>query len=226
MREKHPLESALGHTFRDPALRTLALTHRSAGVRHNERLEFLGDSVLHWTITQWLYHHFPKATEGELTRLRATLVNEDSLYKIAQALQLSQHILVGTGEKKSGGFLRTSILADAVEALLGAIYLDSDFQTAEQCLRSWLKVPLAEASRETLTKDSKNTWQEWLQARGYPLPQYTLVQSFGPPHAPVFKVSCTVPVLMRTFLAEAPSRKIAEQKVAEQVLEVLYDTFP
>ncbi len=226
MREKHPLESALGYAFQNPALLTLALTHRSASVRHNERLEFLGDSVLHWTITQWLYHHFPKATEGELTRLRATLVNEDSLYQVAQTLQLSLHIVVGTGEKKSGGFLRISILADAVEALLGAIYLDSNFQTAEQCLLSWLKVPLAAASLDTLTKDYKTTLQEWLQARGYPLPNYALVQSFGPPHAPRFKVSCTVPVLMRTFLAEASSRKVAEQKVAEQVLEVLHDTFP
>ncbi len=211
----------MGVTFLKPEGLELALTHRSRAARNNERLEFLGDSLLNWTVTELLYERFPKATEGQLTRLRAFLVNEAQLAMIAQRFDLSQEILVGTGERKSGGFLRDSILADAVEAIMGALYLDQGLLVAQHCIRAWLAPALADLSLETLSKDPKTALQEFLQARGHPLPQYELLSLEGPPHAQLITVSGSVTLLAQIFKAQASSKRIAEQKVAAQILEVL-----
>lgn len=215
------LEQKLGYTFVEPKWLQQALTHRSFSSQHNERLEFLGDSILSWVITRYLYDHFPKATEGELTRMRASLVNGRQLGTIADAFQLQHDIQVGVGEKKGGTFLRESILADAVEALLGAIFLDSDLPTVEQVILRWWQEALQGVSPKTVKKDPKTQLQEWMQARGYPLPVYEVVKIEGPAHEQMFSIRAKVAILSQNFEAKAASKRLAEQQVAELVLKVL-----
>ena len=215
------LEKTIGYVFRNSDLLKQALTHRSLGAHNNERLEFLGDSILHWVVTQHLYQHFPKASEGDLTRMRARLVNGRQLSDIAERFQLQHHIQVGLGEKKGGTFLRDSILSDAVEALLGAIYLDSDLPTVQIRVLSWLADALVDISPKNVHKDPKTQLQEWLQARGYPLPTYEVIKTEGPPHEQRFTVKGSVAILSQSFESEAASKRIAEQQVAQQLLEVL-----
>lgn len=216
-----PIEKKIGYVFKNAELLNLALTHRSKGHQNNERLEFLGDSILNFTVAEFLYHKFPKANEGDLTRLRASLVNGRRLLEIAERLHLSENILVGLGERKSGSFLRESILADAVEALLGAIYCDAGLEAAQSRIKMWLEEPLKTASPSQTLKDPKTALQEWLQARSYPLPVYEVVQISGPPHNQSFMVRGTLAILTETFEALAPSKRIAEQMVAKNFLEVL-----
>jgi ribonuclease-3 len=207
----------LDYRFRDPALARLALTHRSAGRPNNERLEFLGDALLGAVVAQMLYEAHPNASEGELSRLRAQLVNGQALAVIARELELGEGLQLGPGELKSGGFRRDSILADAFEALVAAVYLDGGFAACSAVVRGLFEARVAALPKSS--KDAKTRLQEWLQARALPLPGYELLGSHGEEHAKVFDVRCTVaePV---PFSAEASgtSRRQAEQDAADLVL--------
>jgi ribonuclease-3 len=209
-----------GYSFRDPELLRLALTHRSAGRPNNERLEFLGDALVNLAVAELLYDTRPRADEGELTRLRAQLVSGPALAERARALGLGNDLRLGPGELKSGGFRRDSILADAFEALVAAVYLDGGF---EAC-REWLRATFREAveSIESAVKDAKTRLQEWLQAQGYPLPQYELLAARGEEHARIFEVVCVLaePEPAR-FEGSGSSRRAAEQVAAESALDAL-----
>lgn len=213
----------LTYRFRDPALAQLALTHRSAGKPNNERLEFLGDALLGVVVAELLYEAHPNASEGELSRLRAQLVNGQALAVIARELELGDELKLGSGELKSGGYRRESILADAFEALVAAIYLDSDFVTCRDAVRELFAERIAAIPRSS--KDAKTRLQEWLQARGWPLPNYELKDSYGEDHAKTFDVSCAI-TEPQPISAEgrAGSRRAAEQDAAEAVLRQLQDS--
>lgn len=216
------LERALGHQFADRSLLELALTHRSiSGSRNNERLEFLGDSVLGYVIAAELYRRFPKASEGELTRARAQLVNEAALARMAQTLALGDFVRLGPGELKSGGHRRSSILADCLEALIGAIHLDSGLPAAAECVRNWCAPLLDELRIEAVTKDPKTQLQEFLQGRGLPLPRYDVLETTGKAHAQKFRVSCTADGLPGVIEAWGDSRRVAEQIAAAAALQQL-----
>ncbi len=212
----------LNHRFRDPALAQLALTHRSFGKPNNERLEFLGDALLGMIIAELLYEVHPRSNEGELSRLRAQLVNGQALAVLGRELELGDELKLGPGELKSGGFRRESILADAFEALVAAIYLDAGFDACRASVRELFGERIAALRRSS--KDAKTRLQEWLQAKGLPLPQYELTASHGEDHAKTFDVSCTI-VEPVAFVAEAHggSRRAAEQDAAEAVLERLHE---
>ncbi|WEN13984.1 ribonuclease III [Rhodanobacter sp. AS-Z3] len=212
----------LNYRFRDPALAELALTHRSMGKPNNERLEFLGDALLGAIIAEMLYEVHPKASEGELSRLRAQLVNGQALAVVARELELGDGLKLGTGELKSGGFRRESILADAFEATLAAVFLDGGFDACRATVRGLFAERIAALHRSS--KDAKTRLQEWLQAKGLPLPQYELVASRGEDHAKTFDVTCTI-VEPVAFVAEAHggSRRAAEQDAAEIVLNQLLE---
>ncbi|MEO8810652.1 MAG: ribonuclease III [Rhodanobacter sp.] len=208
------------HRFSDPALEQLALTHRSAGRPNNERLEFLGDALLGSIIAELLYEVHPKASEGELSRLRAQLVNGQALAVVGRDLELGDGLKLGPGELKSGGFRRDSILADAFEALVAAIYLDAGFDTCRQAVRDLFGERVAALRRSS--KDAKTRLQEHLQSGGWPLPQYELVASHGDDHAKTFDVSCRISEpLSLAADATAGSRRAAEQEAAETVLDQL-----
>lgn len=211
----------LPHRFSDPRLLDEALTHRSKGRRNYERLEFLGDSVLNFVVSSRLYVLRPDASEGDLSRMRARIVRGDSLARLATQLGLGDLLKLGEGEMKSGGFRRASILADALEAVLGAIYLDAGFEACEAVIRH-LCDPLIRGlpDAETL-KDPKTRLQEWLQARGRALPEYELVAEAGADHAKHFTVECSLPDGTRRQRAEGSSRRKAEQAAAAQMLEDL-----
>ncbi|WP_266167939.1 ribonuclease III [Dyella subtropica] len=213
----------LTYRFRDPALAQLALTHRSAGKPNNERLEFLGDALLGVVVAELLYEAHPNASEGELSRLRAQLVNGQALAVIARELELGDGLKLGSGELKSGGFRRESILADAFEALVAAIYLDSDFATCKAAVRELFAERVAAIPRSS--KDAKTRLQEWLQAHGWPLPLYELKDSHGEDHAKTFDVSCAI-VEPAPISAEGRggSRRAAEQDAAEAVLRQLQES--
>lgn len=216
------LERALGHSFRDRELLMLALTHRSAsGSRNNERLEFLGDSVLGHVIAADLYARFPRAGEGQLTRARARLVNGDMLARLADGLSLGDRVRLGPGELKSGAWRRSSILADTVEALIGAVFLDAGLDAARQCVLGLYAGHLGDLDLDAVEKDPKTRLQEHLQARGLPLPRYEVVQTTGKQHAQQFQVSCQVEGLASPLLAWGGSRRIAEQGAALLVLDAL-----
>ena len=212
----------LNYCFRDPALLELALTHRSMGRPNNERLEFLGDAMLGAIVAQMLFEAHPKASEGELSRLRAQLVNGNALAVVARDLNLGDQLKLGPGELKSGGFRRDSILADAFEAVLAAVYLDGGFAACSATVHGLFSERIAELHRSS--KDAKTKLQEWLQARGLPLPQYELTGSHGEDHAKTFDISCVlvepVPISVN---ACASSRRAAEQDAAETVLQELLD---
>lgn len=213
---------ALNYRFREPALAQLALTHRSVGKPNNERLEFLGDALLGAIVAEMLYQAHPRASEGELSRLRAQLVNGQALAVLARELDLGNQLKLGPGELKSGGFRRDSILADAFEALLAAVYIDAGFDACRSVVQGLFEQRIADIPKSS--KDAKTRLQEWLQGRGLPLPAYELRDSEGEEHAKVFHVSCIVnePRLISTE-ASGPSRRAAEQDAAESALEQLLD---
>ncbi len=211
----------IGYTFNNPDLIDLALTHRSMGGKNNERLEFLGDAALGFFIADELYCRFPTASEGDMTRLRALLVKGETLATLAQGLGIGEFIHLGSGELKSGGFRRASILACTMEALIGAAYLDGGFSACRQMLLSVYKEMLAEVSPERVTKDPKTRLQEWLQARKSPLPTYNLLKVKGESHAQQFFVECLVAGLKEGTQGEGRSRRTAEQQAAQQAYERL-----
>jgi ribonuclease-3 len=210
----------LGYHFTDEALLDLALTHRSAGRPNNERLEFLGDALVNLVVAEMLFDTRPRANEGELSRLRAQLVSEPALAGRARELKLGDALKLGSGELKSGGFRRDSILADAFEALVAAIYRDGGFHACREWLRAIFAVPIAAAG--PALKDPKTRLQEWLQGRGLPLPHYELLAEHGEEHARQFEVACVVaqPRAAR-FEGRGGSRRAAEQQAAEAALEAL-----
>lgn len=224
MKPPASLAKALGHKFGAEGLLHQALTHRSFGSPHNERLEFLGDSVLNCVVATLLFQRFPDLAEGELSRQRANLVRQDALARIAQSLQLGEYLRLGEGELKSGGFRRPSILADAVEALIGAIYLDGGFEAASEVLGRLYESQLAGVDPRESGKDPKTALQEFLQARKKPLPVYALVATSGEAHAQEFEVECKVPAMNLAACGRGGSRRAAEQSAAAVVLERLKGT--
>lgn len=218
-----PARSAFaGHVFAAPALLAQALTHRSAGSPHNERLEFLGDALINQFIAETLYRHWPKADEGALTRARAELVRESALAGIARHLEIGKQLVLGSGEMKTGGHRRDSILADALEALVAAIYLDAGFEPCRAVVLPWFADMIAALPPPNkVGKDAKTRLQEWLQGRQLPLPVYALLHEGGESHARVFRVSCTLAEPVQSTEGEGSSRRAAEQQAAEAALKEL-----
>jgi ribonuclease-3 len=215
------LQQRLGYRFAQPALLTRALTHRSAGADHNERLEFLGDAVLQTAVSALLYERFAGSDEGDLTRVRAHLVREDSLHRLALALGLPEVVRLSEGEARGGGAQRPSILADALEALIGAAYLDGGFAPAQVMVRNLFGETIATTEVDSWSKDAKTELQEWLQARKLSVPSYRIVATRGQAHAQTFDVECVVAPLGLTEHGEGKSRRIAEQEAARRMLGAL-----
>ncbi|WP_313700163.1 ribonuclease III [Achromobacter sp.] len=220
------LENRLDYHFGDAALLEQALTHRSHGARHNERLEFLGDSVLNFVVAAMLFERYSKIDEGDLSRLRANLVKQASLADIAQRLELSQYLRLGEGELKSGGFRRPSILADTVEAIFGAVFLDAGFEAARRVIVRQYQPVLASVDPKTLGKDAKTLLQEFLQGRKLALPLYTVVATHGAAHSQQFEVECAIPALDIKVMAPGASRRAAEQSAAKLALEAALAVSP
>ena len=212
------LQARLGHVFADARLLQEALTHRSFGQPNNERFEFLGDSILNCVIAIALFERFGELREGELSRVRASLVRQDALHRIALDLDLGDCLRLGEGELKSGGSRRPSILADAVEALFAAVFLDAGFAAAKAVVDRLYVPLLAEVDPLKPSKDPKTALQEWLQGRRIPVPTYSMVQVIGEAHAQEFEVVCEIPKLGVRTLGRGPSRRIAEQQSAELAL--------
>ena len=212
------LERLLGHVFRDPELARQALTHRSHGTPHNERLEFLGDGLLNCAVATLLYERFPRLPEGDLSRLRAALVNQASLSAVAAKLGLGERLRLGEGELKSGGFRRPSILADALEALLGAVYLDAGFDAVRAAVERLLGERLESREDLPVHKDPKTALQELLQGRKLQLPRYSVQRTEGEAHEQTFTVECRVDDLGVASSGSGSSRRAAEQAAAEAVL--------
>lgn len=217
------LEEKIGYRFSDGRLLVQALTHRSYGTPNNERLEFLGDSVLNCAVAHLLYAHFTNLPEGDLSRVRANLVNQQCLFEVSSRLGLGEHILLGEGELKSGGFRRPSILADALEAVIGAVMLDGGFSAAGAVVHR-LFAQIAKASDPSVVaKDPKTRLQELLQGRRISLPQYSVVDIRGEAHEQSFRVECAIPELNIKSFGEGPSRRAAEQNAARIALEKAVD---
>jgi ribonuclease-3 len=210
----------IGYRFSDIELLRRALTHRSYGASHNERLEFLGDSVLNCVVALELYGRFPSLDEGDLSRLRANLVNQPSLAAAAQKLGFGEHLRLGEGELRSGGARRPSMLADAVEAVVGAVFLDGGFEPARAAVRTLLGDALDTINPATSGKDPKTLLQEYLQARKWALPQYAVVATRGEAHEQHFEVECVIAELGIRSLGEGASRRSAEQEAARQAYEL------
>ena len=215
------LRQRIGYGFSRPELLTQALTHRSYGTPHNERLEFLGDSVLNCIVAAHLFERFAGLAEGELSRLRAHLVRQESLRQVAEALSLGEHLRLGEGELKSGGFARPSILADAFEAVIGAIFLDGGFPAAREVVLRLYGPVLAALDPKTLGKDPKTLLQELLQARKIALPEYSVVSTQGEAHSQSFEVECAIPELSVRTKGSGSSRRSAEQEAASRAFERL-----
>ena len=215
------LEQTFGYVCNDLTLFEAALTHRSAGNPHNERLEFLGDAVLNCVSATLLFQHFKHAAEGELSRYRASLVSGESLAVIAIQCQIGDYLRLGQGELKSGGFRRKSILADALEAIFGAVYLDGGFAAAAQVIEHLLAKRLPELPEASQLKDPKTKLQEALQSRAVPLPEYLIESVSGEQHAQVFKVRCDIPSLNLRAYGQGGSRRAAEQDAAQHIFEQL-----
>ncbi|MFM0210611.1 ribonuclease III [Paraburkholderia sediminicola] len=221
-----PLESRLRYEFRNAELLRQALTHRSHSSTHNERLEFLGDSVLNCAVAALLFQRFGKLDEGDLSRVRANLVKQQSLYEIAQALNISEGLRLGEGELRSGGFRRPSILADTLEAVLGAVFLDGGFDAAQTVIKR-LYVPILDhIDPRTLGKDAKTLLQEYLQGHKIALPTYTVVATHGAAHNQQFEVECTVPKLEVKVSGSGASRRAAEQAAAKKALDEVMAAAP
>jgi len=218
------LQRTLEYQFSDAALLTLALTHRSKGAVNNERLEFLGDAILGFVVADLLYFQFDSVPEGHLSRFRASLVKKETLAELARDFSLGDFLLLGSGELKSGGFRRDSILADGMEAIIGAIYLDSGLDSARKFIEKCLAPRLASLSAENELKDPKTCLQEFLQARRSPLPVYAVIGTFGNEHNQRFEISCTVQGLPQSVSGIGNSRRKAEQDAAEQALMLLNDS--
>jgi ribonuclease-3 len=216
-----PLEARLGHVWQQKDLLIQALTHRSFGAHNYERLEFLGDGVLNCVVGLMLYQRFPNQPEGRLSRLRANLVNQESLHEIALELELGRYLRLGEGELKSGGAQRPSILADALESLLGAALLDAGFEVARAIVERLFDAKLNAINPAQQGKDAKTRLQEWLQPRRMGLPDYILTQTAGQAHAQVFHVECRIPVCKLKTSGHGPNRKAAEQMAAEAALNEL-----
>jgi ribonuclease-3 len=220
-RSKSRLETALGYSFRHPELLMQALTHRSYGAPNNERLEFLGDSVLNCTVARALYEAFPGLPEGSLSRLRANLVRQETLAEIAVNLQLGDVLRLGEGELKSGGFRRPSILADALESIFGAVFLDGGFDAAQAVVRGRLALLIAAIDPKASAKDAKTELQEILQARRLPLPEYRLAGTQGEAHDQDFIVDCVMANPKLSTRGQGKSRRAAEQEAARQACVLL-----
>ncbi|MCX7171733.1 MAG: ribonuclease III [Proteobacteria bacterium] len=215
------LEQALGHSFTQPGLLQQALTHRSHGTPHNERFEFLGDSILNCVVAAILFERYPSLREGELSRLRASLVRQETLFEIAQTLSLGDVLLLGEGELKSGGFRRPSILADALEALFGAIFLDAGFEPARAVIVRLYQPLLDGVDPHQANKDPKTILQELLQGRHLALPHYALQATRGEAHEQEFEVECRVPELDICAVGSGASRRAAEQEAARRACEMI-----
>jgi ribonuclease-3 len=215
------LEKALAYTFKQQGLLNQALTHRSAKGQHNERLEYLGDSILGFVIADYLYHQFPKHKEGDLSRVRSSLVKGDTLSIIGRELQLGDYLQLGPGELKSGGHNRDSILADAVESIIGAVYLDAGLDESKALIMRLFAERLKNMNPNLLLKDNKTRLQEHLQARGLPLPDYQVKDILGADHKQEFIVSCQVAGIAEEIVCKASSRKKAEHACAKIALEQL-----
>lgn len=215
------LSLVIGYEFRNPELLKQALTHSSAGKNNNERLEFLGDSILGWVIAEAIFQRFPRAKEGEMSRLRASLVKGVTLAKVARDFQLGQYLKLGQGEMKSGGYRRDSILADALEALIGAVFLDSDIATCKERVLTWFAERIDTLSIKDNQKDAKTRLQEYLQARKQTLPDYRVKATYGKEHEQTFEVTCEVALLDDPVTGTGSSRRQAEQDAAKQVLTAL-----
>lgn len=213
------LEERLGYRFAQPTLLEQAVTHRSHGAVHNERLEFLGDAVLNCTIAHLLYQKYARLNEGDLSRLRANLVKQQSLAEIAQQLGLADFLRLGEGEMKSGGFRRPSILADTLEAAIGAVFVDGGFEAARDVIGRLFEPVLKSVDPKTLGKDSKTLLQEYLQGKRMPLPVYTVVETRGAAHNQEFEVECSIPKLEISVRGTGRSRRAAEQSAAKLALE-------
>ncbi len=218
---RKPLEMQLGHTWHGRNLLTQALTHRSHGATNNERLEYLGDGVLNCVVGLMLYQRFPDLPEGRLSRLRANLVNQESLHEIARDLDLGSHLRLGEGELKSGGASRPSILADALESLFGAAFLDGGFETARAMIERLFNERINAINPAVQGKDAKTRLQEWLQSRRHGLPRYTLTDTSGQAHAQTFHVECQIAALNINTTGQGCNRKTAEQVAAEAALAQL-----
>lgn len=214
------LEAALSYTFKNSSFLEQALTHRSHSARHNERLEFLGDSVLGACISAMLFHRYPDLNEGDLSRVRSNLVKQSALAEIAQRLTLSSYLKLGEGELKSGGFKRPSILADTVEAIFAAVYLDGGFETARGVIEHLYEPVVQKVDPQTIGKDAKTLLQEFLQGHKIELPTYTVVATHGAAHSQQFEVKCAVIALEIEVLAAGASRRAAEQLAAKQALDI------
>lgn len=215
------LQKKINASFINSALLEQALTHRSIGKSNNERLEFLGDSILGFVVADEIYMRFPDVDEGIMSRLRAHLVNKESLANIAKELDLSDELILGQGEMKSGGKHRSSILSDAVEAIIGAIYKDKGLDASRSWVLSVFNRQLESLSLETATKDPKTQLQEYLQSRGIAVPTYTVISTTGLDHNQLFKVECKVDGIKQSVSSTANSRKKAEQKSASKILKTL-----
>ena len=215
------LQKRLGYRFGQGALLSRALTHRSFGAEHNERLEFLGDAVLQTAVSALLYERFAGSDEGDMTRVRAHLVREDSLHRAALALALPEVLRLSEGEARGGGAQRASILADALEALIGAVFLDGGFTPAQALVQRLFGETIATTEVDSWSKDAKTELQEWLQARKLAVPAYRIAATRGQAHAQTFDVECAVLSLGLTEHGEGKSRRVAEQEAARRMLAAL-----
>ncbi|HEX5336872.1 MAG TPA: ribonuclease III [Gallionella sp.] len=220
-RDSIALSKQLGHVFSQPQLLERALTHRSYAPEHNERLEFLGDSILGCVVAKYLYSSYPHLSEGDLSRLRSNLVREETLATLAQQLELGNRLRLGEGERKSGGFRRPSILADAMEALFGAVFLDAGFDAAERVVLSFFIPYLARVDVQTLGKDAKTLLQEYLQGKRIALPVYRVLDTLGEAHAQSFQVECAIAPLKIVTQGTGTSRRHAEQQAAQAAYQII-----
>jgi ribonuclease-3 len=218
------LQERIGYTFERPALLQQAMTHRSFSSEHYERLEYLGDAVINVIVSDLLYQALPDLPEGQLSRIRSNLVKQDSLHSLALKLGLSHCLRLGEGEAKSGGAKRPSILADALEALLGAVYLDAGYDTAQRIAKTWLEDIRVDMNMSQTAKDAKTELQEWLQARKMPLAVYTVIGTVGAAHEQTFDVECYVPSLKKTERGIGSTRRAGEQAAAQAILDTMKDS--
>ena len=220
------LQARIGHRFSQSGLLVRAVTHRSFGAHHNERLEFLGDAVLNLAVSELLFERFADSDEGDLTRVRAHLVREESLHRVALELDLPLVLKLSEGEARGGGAQRPSILADAVEALIGAVHLDAGFDSAVALARRWFGELIERSDVQHWGKDSKTDLQERLQARRLPVPSYRVLATRGQAHAQTFEVECAVPAFGLMAVAEGRSKRAAEQEAARRMLDLLPQAVP